>query len=114
MKHWTQVMLLAYFGTLAWQVIWIGLLPPPTGPRNLWLTVFACLPLLIPLAGLVRKRHRSMIWGGVILLIYFTAGVTEAWTNPAHLWPALVQITLVIVYIFAFRERVKASKPAQG
>jgi len=73
--------------------------------------VFASLPLLIPVAGLLRKQHRSMIWGGVILLLYFTAGVTEAWTTPAHRWPALVQVTLVVVYIYAFRERIKAGKP---
>jgi len=102
-------MLFAYFGILAWQLIWIGLLPPPTGPRNLWLTVFALLPLLIPLAGLVRERHRSMIWAGVLLLLYFTAGITEAWTNPAHRWPALIQVTLVIVYFVAFRGRIKAA-----
>ena len=113
MKRWTQVMLFAYLGTLAWQVIWIGLLPPPTGPRNLWLTVFAILPLLIPIAGLVRKQHRSMIWAGVLLLLYFTAGITEAWTTPPHRWPALVQIILVMVYIFAFRERIKAAKSEQ-
>jgi uncharacterized membrane protein len=108
MKRWTQVMLFAYFGTLAWQIIWLGLLPIPSGPRNLWLAGFACLPLLIPVAGLLRKQHRSMIWGGVLLLLYFTVGVTEAWTNPAHRCPALVQIALAIIYIFAFRERIKA------
>ena len=107
-------MLFAYFGTLAWQVIWIGLLPPPYGPRNLWLTVFACLPLLLPVAGLVRYQHRSMIWGGVLLILYFTAAVTEAWTNPAHQWPALIQIVLVIMYIFAFRKRIMASEGSQA
>ena len=35
--------------TLAWQVIWHGMLPPPLGYRNAWLAGFACLPLLIPL-----------------------------------------------------------------
>lgn len=107
-------MLFAYLGTLAWQIIWLGLLPPPGGPRNLWLALFACLPLLIPIAGLLRKQHRSMIWAGVILLLYFTVGVTETWTSPAHRWPAMVQVTLAIVYIFAFRERIKASKIDPG
>lgn len=103
-------MLFTYFGTMAWQIVWLGLLAPPTGPRNLWLAGFACLPLLIPVAGLIRKQHRSMIWGGMLLLLYFTVGITEAWTNQAHRWPALVQIVLAIIYIFAFRERIKASK----
>ena len=49
-------MMFAYFATLAWQLIWIGMLPPPAGPRNLWLAGFACLPLLIPITGLLRQR----------------------------------------------------------
>jgi len=102
-------MLFTYFGTLAWQLIWLGLLPPPTGPRNLWLAGFACLPLLIPVVCLLRKQHRSMIWGGLLLLLYFTVGITEAWTNPAHRWPALVQVALAIIYIFAFRKRINCT-----
>ena len=106
-------MLFAYFGTLAWQVIWIGLIPPPLGPRNPWLTMLACLPLLLPIAGLIRQQHRSMIWGGVILLLYFTAAVTQLWTNTDHQWPALIQIILVIVYILAFRQRIKTGQAKQ-
>ena len=101
-------MLFAYFGTLVWQVIWIGLLPPPAGPRNAWLAAFACLPLLIPIAGLLRQQHRSMIWAGMLLLLYFTIGITEAWTNADHRWPALFQVAMAILYIFAFRARIKA------
>ena len=107
-------MFFAYFVTLIWQPIWIGLLPPPSGPQNIWLAGFACLPLLIPVAGLLRQQHRSMIWGGMLLLLYFTIGITEAWTNPAHRWPALVQVALAIIYIFAFRERIKAGKVGQS
>lgn len=105
-------MLFTYFGTLAWQIIWIGLLPSPYGPQNLWLTVFACLPLLIPVAGLIRQQHRSMIWAGVLLIMYFTAGVTQAWTNPDHRWAAIIQVILAIVYIYAFRQRIKAGQPS--
>ena len=103
-------MLFAYLGTLVWQIIWLAWLPQPTGPQNLWLAGFACLPLLIPMVGILRKQHRSMIWGGVLLILYFTAGVTELWTTPEHRWPALVQITLAVLYLFAFRERIKAAK----
>jgi len=101
-------MLFAYIGTLAWQVIWLGLLPQPVGPKNFWLLVVACLPLLLPLRGIIRTTHRSMVYGGIVLLIYFTVGVTEIWTNEAHLWPAVVQIILVLIYFFAFRKHMRA------
>jgi uncharacterized membrane protein len=98
-------MLAAYAATLAWQVIWHGLLPPPLGARNIWLSLFACLPLLIPLTGLVRGNYRSMIWAGLLLMFYFTIGIMEAWSNPPQRLPALVQVALAVLYLFAFRQR---------
>ena len=94
-------MLAAYFGTLAWQVIWHGLLPPPLCTRNTWLTVLACIPLLIPIAGLVRGKYRSMIWAGLLLMLYFAIGVMEVWSNPPQRLPALLQTLLVILCIYS-------------
>jgi len=98
-------MLAAYFGTLAWQLIWHGLLPPPMGSRNVGLATFACLPLLIPLAGLVRLNYKSMIWAGLLLMLYMTIGIMEIWSNPPQRIPASVQVALAVFYLFAFRKR---------
>lgn len=98
-------MLAAYVATLAWQVIWHGLLPPPLGARHIWLALLACLPLLIPLSGLARGNYRSMIWAGVLLILYFTIGIMEAWSNPPQRLPAMVQVALVVFYLFAFKMR---------
>ena len=69
------------------------------------LALLACLPLFIPLAGLVRGKYRSMIWAGLLLMLYFTIGIMEAWSNPPQRLPALVQIVLPIFYLFAFKMR---------
>ena len=98
-------MLAAYAATLVWQLIWHGLLPPPFGTRNIWLALLACLPLFIPLAGLIRGKYRSMIWAGLLLMLYFTIGIMEAWSNPPQRLPALVQIVLPVSYLFAFKMR---------
>lgn len=101
-------MLAAYVATLLWQVIWHWLLPAPLGARNGWLSLVACLPLFIPLAGLIQGKYRSMIWAGLLLMLYFTIGIMEAWSNPPQRLPALVQVTLAVFYLFAFRKRNKA------
>lgn len=101
-------MLATYVATLLWQVIWHWLLPPPLGARNAWLSLFACLPLFIPMVGLVRGNYRSMIWAGLLLMLYFTIGIMEAWSNPPQRLPALVQVGLAILYLFAFRKRNQA------
>lgn len=98
-------MLAIYLATLAWQVIWHGLLPVPLGARNVWLTLVACLPLLIPLAGLVRGNYRSMIWAGLLLMLYFTIGIMEVWSNPPQRLPAMVQVVLAVFYLFAYKQR---------
>ena len=98
-------MLVAYLSMLAWQVIWHGLLPSPLGTQSAWLAIIACVPLLIPLAGLFRNNYRSMIWAGLILMLYLAVGVMEAWSNPHQRIPALVQVLIPVVYLFAFRKR---------
>lgn len=98
-------MLAAYLAVLAWQPVWHWLLPPPLGSGNAWLGLIACLPLLIPLRGLLRGNYRSMIWAGLLLMLYFTIGVMETWSNPAQRLPALVQVILPLCYLFAFRMR---------
>jgi uncharacterized membrane protein len=98
-------MLAAYVATLIWQVVWHGLLPPPLGARNIWLTLAACLPLLIPLHGLVGGKYRSMIWAGLLLMLYFAIGMMEVWSNPSQRIPASIQVVLVVFYLFAFRKR---------
>lgn len=98
-------MLAAYLATLTWQVVWHVLLPPPWGAHNIWLGLIACLPLLVPLAGLIRGNYRSMIWAGLLLMLYFTIGIMEAWSNPPQRLPAMVQVALAVFYLFAFRKR---------
>lgn len=98
-------MLATYFGTLAWQFIWHGLLPSPMGARNIWLAVLAGVPLLIPLIGLLRLNYRSMIWAGILLMLYLAIGIMEAWSNPPQRLPAMVQVILAVFYLFAFRKR---------
>lgn len=98
-------MLAAYLCVLAWQLIWHGLLPEPLGAGNLWLAFFACLPLLIPLPGLIKLSYRSMIWAGLLLMLYFTIGVMEIWSNPPQRVAASVQVLLTVFYLIAFKKR---------
>lgn len=99
------MMVATYVATLVWQLVWHGLLPPPLGSSNTWLSLVAFVPLLIPLYGLVRGRYRSMIWAGLLLMLYFAIGMMEVWSNPPQRVPALVQVVLVVFYLFAFRKR---------
>jgi uncharacterized membrane protein len=91
------VAVLSYLALLILQAVWHALLPEPLGARAWWLGVMAALPLLLPLRGILEGRLRSMTWGGYLLMLYFSIGVMEAWSNPPQRVPALVQTGLVIV-----------------
>lgn len=88
-----------YLALLAFQVAWHALLPEPGGNRNWMIALAALLPLLFPLPGILAGRVRSMTWGGYVLVLYFTFGVMEVWSNSLQRVPALTQVVLVIFYV---------------
>lgn len=90
-----------YLALLLLQPLWHALLPPPYGAGAWWLGLLAALPLLPPLAGVLRGNLRSMTWAGYLLMLYFCIGVMEAWSNPDQRLPAAVQLALVIVCLTA-------------
>ena len=55
---------------LAWE-LWLA----PTGAR--WLA-FKVLPLLIPLAGLLKHRLYTYRWVSLLVWLYFTEGIVRA------------------------------------
>lgn len=77
------VSLLGYFGLTSLLTLWITLLAPPeTYPVSL-LLLFCVTPLLAPLRGLLHGRLHTFGWTPLLMLVYFTHGVMEAYANPA-------------------------------
>lgn len=60
---------------LAWE-LWLAPLRP--GGSSLALK---CLPLLLPLFGLLRGKRYTYQWAWILGLAYFTEGVVRAWTE---------------------------------
>lgn len=94
-----QLVAVPYLAVFVLQGVWHGLLPGPSGNRSWTLAMLAALPLVLPLAGILAGRVRSMTWGGYLLVLYFIVGVMEAWSNSAQRAPALAQVTLVLLYV---------------
>ena len=60
---------------LLWE-LWVA----PTGSRALALKV---LPLVLPLAGLLKRRMYTYRWVSLMVWIYFTEGVVTAYSDHA-------------------------------
>lgn len=85
-------------GLLLLQLAWFGWLVPPEGSARIVALLLAAGPLALALPYAWSLRPRSLVVTGLLLLIYFSIGVMEAWASPALRAPALAQIVLVLAY----------------
>ena len=93
---------------LAWE-LWLA----PTGNRTLALKV---LPLLLPLAGLLRHRMYTYRWVSLLVWLYFTEGVVRAWSDRAPgAWLALLEVALCVTLFAAcaLHVRLRLRNPAR-
>lgn len=105
----------ALFALLALQLAWHAWLAPPTVvPTWLVLAVFA-LPLAVPAIGVLRGRRTALFWGGLVSLLHFCHGVSEAWTTPDVRGLALMEVALSLTLIAAIGydglQRRRAARP---
>ncbi|WP_162576035.1 DUF2069 domain-containing protein [Variovorax sp. PBL-H6] len=60
---------------LAWE-LWLA----PLRPGGSWLAL-KVLPLVVPLAGLLKNRMYTYRWVSLLVWLYFTEGVVRAWSD---------------------------------
>lgn len=60
--------------------------------------VIAVLPLLAPLAGLVRGRRYTYAWATLFAVPYLVFALTELLVNPAARWAASISLLLVFAW----------------
>lgn len=60
---------------VAWE-LWLA----PLRPGGSFLALKA-LPLVLPLAGILRGRRYTFQWSSMLILAYFAEGVTRAWSE---------------------------------
>lgn len=81
---------------LAWE-LWLAPLRP--GGSSLALK---CLPLLLPLFGLLRGKRYTYQWAWILGLAYFTEGVVRGWSEQGmSQFLALAEIALSLAFFTA-------------
>lgn len=73
-----------------------GLTPQQTG----WALLY-CLPLLLPLPGLLQGRRYTHSWATLCVLPYFVIGISESVANPALRNWALALLGCSLLWFFA-------------
>ncbi|KTT22997.1 DUF2069 domain-containing protein [Pseudacidovorax intermedius] len=75
---------------LAWE-LWLA----PLRPGGSWLAL-KVLPLLVPLAGLLKWRMYTYRWLSLLVWLYFTEGVVRAWSDALPLSRALAGLEIAL------------------
>ena len=74
----------------AWEM-WLA----PLRPGGSWLAL-KVLPLVIPLAGLMKNRMYTYRWVSLMVWLYFTEGVVRAWRDFSPTGRALAGIEVLL------------------
>ncbi|MEP6484505.1 MAG: DUF2069 domain-containing protein [Rudaea sp.] len=95
-----RIGVLAVVAMLALQLIWHAWLFPPSA--NLLSTLaMTTVPLVLSVWISISNRRRGVLIGGMLCLIYFSHGVTSAWSEPSTRLLALIEIALSLLIIGA-------------
>lgn len=93
----------------------------PLRPGGSWL-IIKCVPLLLPLRGVLARNRYTMQWAAMLILLFFTEGVVRATSDrPPSSWLAAMEIALTLVFFFAtifylrpYKRRARALAREQG
>ncbi len=96
--RWTAAASL--FGLIVLGVLWEMVLAPirPGGS----LLALKVLPLILPLAGVMKNRMYTYRWLSLLVWLYFTEGAVRAWSDkPPSNYLALIEVFLCLVLFTA-------------
>ena len=92
------VALLGYFGLWCLLPLWYGwLAPSPNVPLPAALAL-VLVPLVFPLAGLLKGKAYTYAWSSFLSLLYFALGVSEAYTLPAERLYGLLEVLFSVMW----------------
>ena len=96
--RWTAAVSL--FGLIVLGVLWEMVLAPvrPGGS----LLALKVLPLILPLAGVLKNRMYTYRWLSLLVWLYFTEGAVRAWSDkPPSNYLAMIEVVLCLVLFAA-------------
>lgn len=91
---------------LAWE-LWLA----PLRPGGSWL-MLKCLPLLLPLMGVLRGQRYTYQWASLLIWLFVAEGATRAFTDGGiSRGLALLEFGLGIVFFLAATGFARATRP---
>lgn len=109
-----------YFGLWPLISLWYTVLAPTKYFGIAIPLVFLLVPLLFPLAGMIKGKQYTYAWTSFLSMYYFAHGIGEAWSDPVANWYGMIEVVLslmwfvgAIVYVRLYKARAQQT-PASG
>lgn len=93
-KTYHYLALTAYLSLLAWVAIWQILVSPHPHINPVTAAVAWCIPLLLPLRGLLSAKAYTHAWANFVLMLYFLHSLTILYVDQGERWLAVVELLL--------------------
>jgi len=111
-RHARQATIGLQFLLLLCIVLW-RVLTWPTPQGAAWAVVL-CLPLLLPLRGLLRGHRYTYAWATLCVIPYFVVGITESVADPRVRGWAAACLTLSLALFASLIVFIRTTKPSAG
>lgn len=96
-RYFYALALAGFFGLFGLLMLWNTVFAPSTRFPVALVLLLAVGPLLLPLAGLLNARPRSLVWTAYLSLPYFVHGCMEAFANPNERLFAGLEVVLSLM-----------------
>ncbi len=86
--------LISYLSLLGWIAIWQLFLSPHPHLNPITLAIAWCIPLLLPLPGILSGKPYTHAWANFVLMLYFLHALTMLYVDEGERWLAVVELLL--------------------
>lgn len=95
-QKYRQLALFSHIALLLWLTIWYFALSSKQDYSPVFIFVIYLLPLLLPLAGIIKAKPYTHAWSCFIVLWYFLHAITVMYAEPDYLLHAALELLLAI------------------
>jgi len=89
-QYFKNIALFSYFALMATLIAWIILGTHSENFPTAAMLIFALVPLLFPLRGLLHGKPYTHAWTGFLMLFYFSHGIGELYSTQGSIfYPSL-------------------------
>ncbi|MCL9782554.1 DUF2069 domain-containing protein [Vibrio sp. S4M6] len=95
-KQHRYIALLGNITLLIWVAVWQFYLSPHQHISSFYVAIAWCLPLLLPLPGILVGKPYTHAWANFVLMLYFLHALTILYIDLGERWLAAVELLLTL------------------